>query len=113
MKEQVSFDHINQITLGDPAATKGLLEVFVRQNLMNITQMQEHVVRQNWAELKKVSHKLKSSLALVGMQANRALAEELENTAGTDINRTHTLVNALISATTDALSEIQRELNKR
>lgn len=110
MKEPVSFEHINQITLGDPLATKDLLEVFVRQNLRNIEDIKEDLARERWSEMRKVAHKLKSSLALVGMTAHRALAEELEENAGIDPGRTRELVVTLTKATHRALDEIRQKL---
>lgn len=112
MKEAVSFDYINELTLGDRVLTRDLLTVFITQNEQNIAVIRQSLDTHDWRELQKVAHKIKSSLALVGMTANRVLAEELERTAGEDAVRTRKLAAQIISATTSAIDEIRRKLKK-
>lgn len=110
MKETVSFDYIKDLTLGDPVLTRDLLRVFITQNEQNIGMIRQRLDAQDWRELQRVAHKIKSSLALVGMTAHRALAEELEKTAGQDTARTCELAEQIIGATHAAIEEIRRKL---
>lgn len=112
MKEAVSFDYINDLTLGDPVLTRDLLTVFVTQNEQNVQVIRQRLEAQDWSGLQRVAHKIKSSLALVGMTANRALAEELEKTAGQDAEQTRHLAEQIISGTHSAIEEIKRKLKK-
>jgi HPt (histidine-containing phosphotransfer) domain-containing protein len=110
VQEQISFEHIDQITQRDPGATRDLLHVFIRQNLLNIDEIQAQLQKENWSGLQKVAHKIKSSLALVGLTESRALAEELERTAGNDLGRTHELAEAVSAAARAAISEVTLRL---
>jgi len=110
MKVLVSFAEIEKITAGNPQVMKELLGIFVKQNGDNVADIKKLFAEQNWNGLKKTAHKLKSSLALVGLPRHRALAEELEHTAGNEITQTTKLVAELTEATRKVIAEIELKL---
>lgn len=111
MKETISFEYIDQITLRDPQATSDLLKVYVAQNSTNMRELQEALVLQNWPLLRKIAHKLKSSLALLGLSHSRSIAEQLERTGGEDLHQTHDLVAEVCRALTNAIEVVEKRLN--
>ncbi len=108
----VSFKEIEKITAGNKEVMRGLLELFIRQNTIYVNDIEIYFKMQNWSDLKKVSHKLKSSLALIGMLGHRALAEKLEHIAGYEISETQKLVDELVQVTRLALVEIESKLKE-
>jgi len=112
MMALVSFTEIEKITGGNPQVMKELLGIFVKQNGANVQDIEKLFAAQNWNDLKKMAHKLKSSLALVGLPQHRALAEELEHTAGNEIAQTTKLVKELTEATRKVIAEIELKLKE-
>lgn len=110
MKSIVSFSEIEKITQGDRKAMKDLLQVFIRQNLENINHLKQNFLDADWDALKKTAHKLKSSLALVGLHQHRSMSEELERIAGNDTAATKKMVDELTSATLQAVDEMNARL---
>ena len=112
MTQPISFEFIDQITLRDPKATRELLRVYVAQNKQNSRDLREAVSAQDWALARKIAHKLKSSLALVGLTEGRSKAELLERTAGDDVQETLHLAETVSSITDGAVHEVARKLKE-
>jgi HPt (histidine-containing phosphotransfer) domain-containing protein len=106
-KKLISLRQIENITNSDPAAMKELLAIFTKEAARQIQRMENSFGTKNWDELKSVSHKMKSSLALIGLDAHRRLAETVELTAGNDPKKTKNQVNELLEAYRQALTELQ------
>ena len=106
----ISFTQIEKITAGDPQVMKQLLEIFVRENTLALAKIEECLAGGNWSELKKTAHKLKSSLALIGLSDARALAEELEQDAGTDLQQTKKIVLEIKTICLTVVEEINKKI---
>lgn len=106
----ISYADIDKITQGDPRVTKDLLNVFIRQNLENADRLKELHSTLQWSDLRKAAHKLKSSLALVGLIEHRAMAEKLERSAGDDPAETKQLVDQLTAVTLQVVAELMKKL---
>lgn len=106
-KKIISLRQIENLTNGDPLAIKELLAIYSKEAAKQIRKMEDSFAAGSWDELKSVAHKMKSSLALVGMEAHRAMAEEVELTAGLDLQKTQNQVNELLSAYRQALAELE------
>jgi HPt (histidine-containing phosphotransfer) domain-containing protein len=112
MASIVSFTEIEKITVGDQQLMKQLLAVFVNENTQNIRKMREYLDSENWEELKKVAHKLKSSFALVGQPDYSVLAEEVEKTAGADALDTKNKIARLTEACQNAIHQTEKKLKQ-
>ncbi|HXB39895.1 MAG TPA: Hpt domain-containing protein [Bacteroidia bacterium] len=112
MASVVSFTEIEKITSGDAPAMKQLLQVFIKETTLNTQKMQEYLNAENWEELKKTTHKLKSSLALVGLADYRTLAEDIEKTAGADIESTQKKTAQLTEACQSVIYQTEKKLKE-
>jgi HPt (histidine-containing phosphotransfer) domain-containing protein len=106
----ISYTDIERITQGDPRVTKDLLNVFIKQNLDNADKIKEYGAAGQWDLLRKVAHKLKSSLALVGLTEHREMAEQLERYAGEDPVATQRMVQELSLAILQVIAELTEKL---
>jgi HPt (histidine-containing phosphotransfer) domain-containing protein len=106
----ISYTDIDRITQGDPAVTKDLLNVFIRQNLENADKIKEYGSSGQWELLRKAAHKLKSSLALVGLNEHRLMAERLEQSAGDDAAETKRIVDELTSTILQVVAELRERV---
>lgn len=110
MKNIVSFQQIEKITLGDAGMMRDLMALFVKENTLNVQRLQTLLEAQNWPELKQAAHKIKSSFALAGMEEHRALAEKVEKTAGEDISLTGKNTLEVVEAMRAAMAEMEKKL---
>jgi len=105
-----AFKDIEKLTASDPRVMKELLTVFIRENHIHIKKIEAARQSENWKELKKIAHKVKSSFALVGMMEHRALAEKLEEVAGDEPATTKKLTLKLLKACKEAISLVEKRL---
>ncbi len=112
MKTNISFTEIEKITAGNAQALKELLKIFVNENTKNVKKLEEYLATENWDELKKTAHKIKSSLALVGMMDYHALAEDLEKTAGTNVADTKKKIAQVTEACQNAINQTEIKLKQ-
>lgn len=91
---------------------KELLTIYIRENSLSIQKLQEQRAAENWNELKRAAHKLKSSLALIGLNDARAQAEELEHYAGDDPAKTKKFIEDLTSTLKQVIVEMEIKLKE-
>ncbi len=89
---------------------RDLITAFISENSRTRQKLDEEYGKKNWHELQRTAHKLKSSLALVGLEEQRAKAEELESMAGTDLSKTKELVDELSETLRQAIHEMEEKL---
>jgi HPt (histidine-containing phosphotransfer) domain-containing protein len=89
---------------------RDLMALFVKENAANVQRLQTLLEAQNWPELKKAAHKIKSSFALVGMEEHRVLAEKVEKDGGQDISLTQKNTKEIIEAMREAMGVMESKL---
>ncbi len=112
MKKIISLHHLEKITDGNEAILKELLTVFIKEGSIQIQKLQTYLSDGNLQELKNVAHKIKSSLKLIGLDAYRNLAEEIEKEAEKDLQKTKQQALELVTVYTHALTELKNKLEE-
>ncbi len=76
MKTDLSY--LEAMTEGDKGLIKELIGIFSTQVEEYITQMRKFLDEKNWGELSKLAHKVKSTVAIMGMKDLSEKMKELE-----------------------------------
>ena len=112
MKKITSLREIERITSADKNSMKEFLVLFIYETSLRIEEIKEQVKSNNWDELKKLAHKTKSSLNIVGMNTYLPIAEDLEQKAGMDPEKTKEQAKLLYTVLAQAVSELESNLKK-
>ena len=110
MKKITSLEEIERITNSDPNILKEFIKIFISETSLRIVEIREHLNNNNWSELKKLAHKIKSSLLMVKMTPYVPIAQELEQNAGANPEKAKEQIDILIIALTQAISELENDL---
>jgi len=112
LKKLTSLHEIEKITNGDKQTMKELLEIFMKEASVQIQGLHDCHQNTNWNELKKTAHKVKSSLLLIGMGIYKPIAEDLENSAGADPEKTKKQVTELTDVYSKAIDELKIKIKE-
>jgi HPt (histidine-containing phosphotransfer) domain-containing protein len=112
MEKITSLHEIERITNSDPNILKEFITIFINETSLRIEEIEKYLEYDNWNELKKLAHKIKSSLLMVKMTTYVPIAQELEQEAGIDRQKTKTQVRVLITALTQAVAELENDLRR-
>ena len=112
MKKITSLHEIEKITNGNQATLKELLAVFIKEGTLQVQKLQAYLNDGNLQELKNTAHKIKSSLLLIGLGSYRTMAEEIEQGAEKNLQKTKQQVLELIILYTRALAELKITLEE-
>jgi len=71
----VDLTYLNEMADGESSIIKEMIDIFKSQVVEFVNEMRSFESKKDWMNLSKVSHKAKSSVAIMGMSS---LAEELK-----------------------------------
>ena len=115
MYDYINLDYIDLMTDGDADMKVTMLEMLPEEMTNELKLMREHLAKENWEDLFRAAHKMKSTLAFVGngamTEANLAIEhkarheedlgdipahlEVVENTCIKAINEIHNAIAAV------------------
>jgi len=64
----INLTYLREMASGDTGFMEEIMDMFIQQTPENLTKLQEYTTNRQWAEVKSLAHKMKSSVILVGIQ---------------------------------------------
>ena len=74
----IDLSYLEQVCSGNKALVAKMIDLFVQQTPLQMKQMREHSTSGDWHKFFNVAHKVKSSLAMMGVRALESSMENLE-----------------------------------
>lgn len=84
MSKLTDFTYLNNLVMGDKDFKKRIITMFIDKTPAVIKSMNDFYKDENWASLKAIAHKFKSSIDFVGSKNLAEVTEELEKNAETE-----------------------------
>jgi PAS domain S-box-containing protein len=109
--EKVNLDALEEMTAGDPAMMKEMVELFLNQTPLLTDKINSEFQAGNMQEVKVAVHTLKPTLSYVGMHQTMELAAVIEMQAGEDkpdMKRMEKEIDKLSKACNQAVSQLGR-----
>ncbi len=73
-----SLDKINEMADGDQEFIQSIISVFLEEVPVDLGELEQAVEASDYDQIYKLSHKIKPNVDLLGMEATRILALEME-----------------------------------
>jgi len=105
--------YLKNITNDDPQLIREMIEIFAKQVEEYTKEIKEIYKGARWNDLSRLAHKVKSSLAIMGMNDLSNRMKELELLAGEerDQDRYHEYIDEFVRESNEAVKElIKKEL---
>lgn len=116
MSQQTYTDlsYLQELSGGEPELVKSAVEKFVDSTPEMLDRLDEHLTKGDYPQLAKAAHKLKSSVAFMGMNPTRDLIVEVEQTAKGDGDKSQLpqLVGHIRQAVEAAFVELQQKVTQ-
>lgn len=106
----INLDYLRLMADNDEDMVQTMLEMLLEELPTEMEKIREMAAANNWDELTKVSHKMKSTLAFVGNEAMTAANKELERV--TKYKTDLPLVGNLVRTLDDKLPSVMDALRK-
>ncbi|GGK70939.1 response regulator [Rufibacter glacialis] len=109
---QVDLTYLENFANGNVEFMRDILQLFIDQTPGLVQELARAVSLSNWAETRTLAHKIKPSIALVGIQELEELNTTIEQSA---LNRTNMenlpmLVQQMVTLVTQSIQQLQAEL---
>jgi len=111
--QYINLEYLNEVALGNQAFKKEMLETFCIKTPNSIAQMEIALQNQDYEQVGKIAHQLKTSFAFVGMDSTVELCKKMQD-MGLKKNDVHLLPDCFILLKNNlllGLKEIDNELN--
>lgn len=109
---ELDLTYLNEISGGDEEFIAEMIETFLEETPKDAADMRTHLGEQNWTELGKVAHKLKSSIKMFGFETlkNQVLFLEQSGKSGENTDVLPSKVNEFLDGLDAALEELRGKL---
>jgi len=94
----------------DKETKQKLMELLIKQLSHQVQHLQTCILNEDWDEIKKVCHKMKSTFTFLKMSRPSELTEILRNEAGIDILITTQQLHELENICLQIISDVKNEL---
>lgn len=74
----IDLSYLEQVCSGNKALVTKMIDLFIQQTPLQMAQMWEHATAGDWHKFFTVAHKVKSSLAMMGVRSLESSMENLE-----------------------------------
>ena len=113
-EEDLDLSHLKQFADGNEEFMLEIIEIFISQTPEQLQEMQEAATHSDWTAVRGIAHKLKSSLALIGVQQAQELNNHIEHAA---LHRIETeqlaaQIAQLASMTHGVIQKLQQEVSR-
>jgi HPt (histidine-containing phosphotransfer) domain-containing protein len=112
MPNITSLHEIEKLAQGDKKILQEFLEIFVKEGSLQVQKLQKYLDTRDHIDLRNTTHKLKSSLMIIGLDFYRPLAEDIELNGEKDPTKTKQQVLELMIVYKRALSELKMKLEE-
>jgi HPt (histidine-containing phosphotransfer) domain-containing protein len=107
MKKDNPLNEIEKFAKSDKQTKTKLIEILIRELSQNTKHLEKSLSDENWHEVKRFAHKMKSAFLLLKMKRSIELTELLRITAGEDLVVTKQQVTELENICFDLISELK------
>jgi HPt (histidine-containing phosphotransfer) domain-containing protein len=111
--QYINLDYLNEIALGNVEFKKEMLQTFVNKTPQSLLQMEQAFQTEDFEQVGKIAHQLKTSFSFVGMEAMVELCKRIQDMGLKNMD-IHLLPESLIILKNNlhlGLKEIENELN--
>lgn len=110
-RQVLDIQMLEEMTGGNPALIRRLLEELYSSNDIDIGQFEAYLVAQDWNQLSELAHRIKGAARLVNAAALQSACCELEAASrdSADVDELHSKARAVIAQ----MVELQRRLQER
>ena len=78
LKIQINLDYLREMSMGDEDFVVEIIHMFIGQIPANLQKLLEFTHNQQWKELKELTHKMKSSMMLIGIKELEEIFVDLQ-----------------------------------
>jgi len=109
---ELDLTYLNEISGGDEEFIVDMIETFLEETPKDVDDMKTQLEGQNWSELGKVAHKLKSSIKMFGFETlkNQVLFLEQSGKSGDNIDVLPAKVSEFLAGLEGAMTELRAKL---
>lgn len=109
---ELDLTYLNEISGGDEEFIVDMIETFLEETPKDVDDMRTQLEGQNWSELGKVAHKLKSSIKMFGFETlkNQVLFLEQSGKTGDNVDVLPAKVSEFLAGLEGAMTELRTKL---
>lgn len=113
LNQYINLEYLNEIALGNLEFKKEMLQTFMQKSPQSIHQMEQALQQEDFEQVGKIAHQLKTSFSFVGMESSVELCKKMQEMGLKNMD-IHLLPECLIILKNNlhlGLKEIENELN--
>lgn len=112
MNSMIDLSYLKDASGGNHAFMKDMIEIFLKQTPNYLTQLDEYCQAADWVEFRKVMHKLKPTITMMGIKEGDALVKEIEPKVkhSEELDKIPGLLSNLIRVCETSYNELQKEV---
>ncbi len=110
---KVDFTYLLGSCQGDHGFVKEMIEIFLKEIPLAMTQLEEELEKKNWTKISEVAHRIKTSYMMVGLNIQKEIALEIEKSIKTndfEEKEIHAKIRKLQSGSKSAYPILEKEL---
>ena len=116
--DEVDLTYLNEIASGSVEFMIDMIDIFLEQTPIYLLQLTEAVKAKDWKTTGDIAHKIKPTLAFMGIEQGREVMAEIERKARntTDVDTIEsglTYINSICPSIYSRLNHYRRELEKQ
>jgi len=107
--KHINLDYLNEMSAGSKDLKRDLINMFIKQVPIFNEQMNSYYIEKDYLSLGKLAHKIKSSVAMMGIGELTTDMKTLENIAreGIDVEKYPIYINKFKKISSEAVKELQ------
>jgi PAS domain S-box-containing protein len=112
MNSMIDLSYLKDASGGNHAFMKDMIDIFLKQTPGYLAQLNDYCKDANWVEFRKVMHKLKPTITMMGIKEGDALVKEIEPKVkkSEELDTVPNLLSNLIRVCETAYDELQKEV---
>lgn len=113
----IDLSYLKDVASGSNEFMIEMIEIFLAQTPSYFEQLQQHILDENWSGTADIAHKIKPTLAFMGVESARVSMAEIEQNARNLVNlesipEAFNLLNDLSKELFVKLEEVKKELEQ-
>lgn len=113
----IDLSYLKDVASGSNEFMIEMIELFLAQTPSYFEQLQQHILDENWSSAADIAHKIKPTLAFMGVESARVSMAEIEQNARNLVNldsipEAFELLNDLSKELFVKLEEVKKELEQ-
>ncbi|MBA3673652.1 MAG: Hpt domain-containing protein [Chitinophagaceae bacterium] len=117
MNNTISLDYLSASVSGHKEILLELFDIFIKQIPENIASLNDAIINADYPAIKQISHKLKSTVSVMGISTLKPILDQMEFLATADhenlrLDSIKKLFEQVKEICTKAIEEIQFEKNR-